>query len=97
MNYSPQYKTWLEKAQVSSNDLPEKLMALIKAFENSLSEWRKADPSEKAEYQPVLEKTDAFISASVYSLYREKIEPASFSKAKLLALKAKALQIDMND
>lgn len=97
MNYEIKYLDWLNKAQGDLSDLPDKLIRLIGQYNNTLEEWNKTTEAEQKEYLPILEKTDAYISACIYRRYKDKLQNPVVSKAKLLALKAKAVQLNLNN
>lgn len=97
MIYYKRYTTWLEKAGVEFQDLPIDLVILIQRYDHTVGLWELAGEEEQEEYLPMLEQADAFISARIFREYREVIEKAKVNKAKLLALKAKALNINLKD
>ena len=97
MKYAPKYTEWLRRGDVRQEQLTAHLQQLIEKFQAALREWSKATPAEQSEYLSMLEKSDAFIAASIYRLGKPAPKTASVDKVKLLALKAKALQINMND
>lgn len=97
MTYYKRYTTWLEKAGVGIDDLPLKLTWLIDKYEHALGLWELAAEQEQVEYLPFLEQSDAYISALIYREYKGLIDASKLNKAKLLALKAKALNINLND
>jgi len=91
--YSSRYIELMEKAAVGHDHLPATLLPLIEKFENAVISWHQADESTKAELLPILVRTDAVISANIYQLYKDRLETETVDKVKLMALKAKALQL----
>jgi hypothetical protein len=91
--YSSRFIELMEKATVYHEDLPVTLQNLIEKFENAVIAWRKADDSKRNALLPVLVKADAVIAANIYQLYKDRFETDSVDKVKLMALKAKALQL----
>lgn len=97
----------MDKAGISLSDLSPELFSLVGAFEQALVKWEHASPAEQADYYPMLEKSDAYISACIYGQFQSRMAAATKSskpakplkadkKARLLALKEQALKIDLN-
>jgi hypothetical protein len=91
--YPYRYAKLMEKAAVDYEHLPATLLPLIEKFENAVVSWQQADESTKADLFPILVKTDAVISANIYQLYKDRLEAETVDKVKLMALRAKALQL----
>lgn len=91
--YTSRYIDLMEKAAVDHEHLPVILLPLIEKFENAVISWQQADESTKEALFPILLKTDAVISAKIYQLYKDRLETETVDKVKLMALKAKALQL----
>lgn len=91
--YSPRYIELIEKATDDIESLPGSLLLVIEKFQKAVMSWQQADESTQKKLHPILVKTDAVISAYIYQLYKEKLELEPTDKVKLMALKAKALQL----
>jgi mevalonate kinase len=93
MNYTPRYTYWLYKANVKTNQLPEELAELIRQYESAVAVWQEAKENEQEPYKKVVENTDAFISAKLYTLYETQINQQNDSD-KLKELMNKAAELD---
>jgi len=92
-HYKPRYIEFMEKATVNNEMLPVKLQVLINKYKYAILAWEQADDSTKKSLLPVLVKADAVIAANIYQLYKDRLETEAVDKVKLMALKAKALQL----
>lgn len=93
MNYTPHYTYWLYKANVPLNELPGDLFQLVQQYEKAVALWQDAKEHEQKKYQKIVEQTDAFISAKIYTLYETHINKDNESD-KLKALIDKAADLD---
>ncbi len=93
MNYTPRYTYWLYKANVKTSQLPEELADLIRHYESAIAVWQEAKESEQEPYKKIVENTDAFISAKLYTLYETQINQQNESD-KLRELMNKAAELD---
>lgn len=91
--YAPRYGEWLERAGADPETLPPVLQVLIQKFENAINAWQHAGTEKQQELLPVLLKCDAVIAVHIYGLYKDRLENELVDKVKLMALKAKALQL----
>jgi hypothetical protein len=92
-HYASRYIELMEKVAVNLDDLPAPLVSIIEKFEKAVISWQQADEETKEPLLSVLVKTDAIISANIFQLYKESFETKTIDKVKLMALKAKALQV----
>jgi hypothetical protein len=92
MSYQPRFYELLAKAEVDRSQLPDSLRILIEKFEEALNALNDAEPGQ---HLMVMVKTDAVISAKISSLFN--VLPSerqiNVDKAKVMALKAKALHL----
>ncbi|MBA2613343.1 MAG: hypothetical protein H0U95_15350 [Bacteroidetes bacterium] len=93
MNYTPRYTYWLYKANVKTNQLPPELAELINQYESAVAVWQEAKQNEQEPYKKMVENTDAFISAKLYTLYETQINQQNDSD-KLQELMNKAAELD---
>ncbi len=93
MNYTPRYTYWLFKANVKTNQLPVELAGLIRQYEIAVAKWQDAKESEQKLYKTIVENTDAFISAKIYTLFETQINEQTESD-KLKDLLSKAADLD---
>lgn len=93
MNYTPRYTYWLYKAGLQINELPVELAALIKQYETSFTIWLEAEDKEQLDYVKIVEQADAFISASIYTLFEPQITRQTESDT-LKDLMSKAADLD---
>lgn len=94
--FKARYKGLIDEAGIMESELPEDLQKLIKRFEWALEAANTAKGNDRYILFDLLAKTDAAISADIYSLFKERIEAGKLNKSKLLALKAKALKLKWN-
>lgn len=97
MSYQRQHTKWMTKAGVQLSDLPADLNRIIHAFETALYWFDRADSDRQSDYRRIIEQTDAYISVRIYNMFKDKIEKNQSNKTKLLALRAKALNINLNE
>lgn len=93
MSYTPRYTYWLYKANVQINELSGELTDLISQYEKTFAKWQDAKESEQNRYKKIIEHTDAFISAKVYTLYETQINQQTESDI-LKELMSKADDLD---
>lgn len=105
--YHTKYTALLHTAGIIPEVLPSGLQQLIEKYGRAVAALEQADPATQERLLFILAQTDAVICAAIYSLYKDNplitdIIPedtatmdnaARLNKIKLLALKAKALQL----
>jgi hypothetical protein len=91
--YQEHFFKMLEEAQEELINLPASLQDLIEKFENAQQALNKADEATQEKWIIFLIQTDAVISAQVYGLFKDKFQDSKVDKVKLMAMKAKALQL----
>lgn len=105
--YDARYTTLLHKAGITQDMLPGSLQQLIEKFSLAATALELVAPVTRQQLLFILVDTDAVICAALYSLYKDRLEttdipapvqdkPVSVDKIKLLAMKAKALNLKMN-
>lgn len=98
--YHPIYVTLLEKAGIERTALDPPLQELIRKFDKAFSAM-KLERTRRPELLTILIQVDAIISANISRLYqvlpdktqKPTREPAKVDKMKVMALRAKALQL----
>ena len=85
----------LTKVEKTVNDLSAEVKELIQSFDLAKESWDNADKKTKEQLLDALIQSDAFISALIDKVYplSESEPSSSVDKVKLMALKAKALQV----
>lgn len=104
--YTDHHTGLLEKAGASSESLPGDLSLLIGKFQRAASALQEADAGTQQRLSFILVQADAVICAAIYSLYKDRLHISDIlpereqtppqnkiDKVKLLAMKAKALQL----
>lgn len=105
--YHTKYNALLHKAGVIPEALPGGLQLLIEKYERAVAALEQADPAMQERLLFILTQTDAVICAAIYALYKDDLlitdvipedttatdNAVRLNKIKLLALKAKALQL----
>ena len=91
--YQEHFLKLLEDAQEELTNLPASLQDLIEKFENAKQALSAADEATQEKWFILLIQTDAVISAQVYKLFKDKFQGSKVDKVKLMAMKAKALQL----
>ena len=91
--YHPHFYEFLQRAGVDQAALPSSLQNLVEKYERAKAAWEQEDTDIQFQLLPVLVQTDAVISAQIYQLYKEQLKTGQVDKVKLMALKAKALQL----
>lgn len=105
--YADRHTGLLGKAGVTPDSLPGDLASLIGKFHRAASSLQEADSDAQERLLSILMQTDAAICAALFSLFKDRLQlsdiiptdipqsedTARLDKIKLLALKAKALQL----
>lgn len=97
--YTFTFDRYLGLSDESIYTLPEGLRKMVRAFADALHYWPDLDNETRDRFRPIMVDADAFISAQIYALFSERIDPhlqaPKLDKVKLLALKAKALKLKL--
>lgn len=94
--YTPHYPTLLEKARVNTNDLPDDLRALVTNYDRAMNALQDTEAGTQKRLLFIAVQADAVIAAAVHGLYRDRLQETPVDKVKLLALKAKALRLKLD-
>ncbi|QHS60841.1 hypothetical protein [Chitinophaga agri] len=107
--YSSQFPFLLQKGGIEVEVLPGDLQQLIERYEQAIIALGHADAETQQRLLFIVVQTDAVICATIYSLYKDRLiltdilsvstestDEVRLNKIKLLALRAKALQLKKN-
>lgn len=92
-SYKPHFTDLLQQAGVSPQQLPATLQILIEKFGKALQAWKQGGADTQKRLLPALAQTDAVIASSIFQLYKDRMGTQPVDKKKLMAMKAKALQL----
>lgn len=100
-DYQPQFRELLKKAGVSPSKLDRNLQNLIDNYQKAYDSLKPEGNDKQRQWMNVLVQTDAVISAALSRLFnvlperhsQQEESTAEPDKVKLMALKARALQL----
>jgi len=104
--YDARYTSLLQNAGATVDVLPGDLATLIQTYRKAAAALERSEAGTQQRLLYILVQTDAVICAAIYSLYKDQLQvsdiipegtappdSAKLDKIKMLALKAKALQL----